>query len=95
MLIGAKRRRIVSDFVSAGATTRTKAIAYRPVDAATFRRLVGYRAIVDDGDGCYHLDVARLGAFRGAVRRRVAAIAATTGLIASGAAAMTVLALAE
>lgn len=95
MLIGAKRRRIVSDFVAAGGTSPMMAIAYDPADAATFKRLLGYGAIVADSDDRFHLDVMRLGAFRGAVRRRAAAIAATTGLIASATAAMMVFALAE
>ncbi len=92
---GARRRRIVSDFVSVGATTARSAIPYDPLDTATFRRLCGYRVIVDDGRGRYHLDATRLGLLRGAVRRRAAAIAGATGLVASAAAAMTVFALAE
>ncbi|MEG3165924.1 hypothetical protein U1701_15100 [Sphingomonas sp. PB2P19] len=95
MLIGARRRRIVNDFVAAGATSPATAISYVPAESATFRRLRGYGAIVDDGQGRYHLDVERLGAFRGAVRRRAAAVAGATGLLASAAAAMTVFALAE
>jgi hypothetical protein len=95
MLIGARRRRIVNDFVAAGATRPDSAIAYDPADVATFRRLRSYGAIVDDGHGRYHLDADRLGAFRGAVRKRAAAVAATTGVLASAAAAMTVVALAE
>jgi hypothetical protein len=94
-LPGARRRRIVNDFVAARATTSATAIAYDPADSATFRRLRGYGAIVDDGNGRYHLDAARLGAFRGAVRKRAAAVATATGVLASAAAAMTVFALAE
>ncbi|RZM08920.1 MAG: hypothetical protein EOP68_10555 [Sphingomonas sp.] len=95
LLIGARRRRIVSDFVAAGATSARTAISYAPTDAATFRRLRGYRVIVDDGQGRYHLDATRLGLLRGAVRRRGAAMAGATGLLASAAAAMTAFALAE
>jgi hypothetical protein len=92
--LGRSRRRIVNDFVAAGATMAERAIAY-DVDARTFRRLCGYGAIVDDGAGRYHLDAGRLSAFRGAVRRRAATIAATSGVVASAAAAATVFALAE
>ncbi len=92
---GRSRRRIVRDFVAAKATTAERAIAYDADDARTFRRLCGYGAIVEDGAGRYHLDARRLGAFRGAVRRRGAAIAAASGVIASAAAAATVFALAE
>jgi hypothetical protein len=94
-LLGARRRRIVNDFVVAGATTSASAISYDPADAATFRRLCSYGAIVADGDGRYHLDPARLHAFRGAVRKRAAAVATASGVLASAAAAMTVFALAE
>ncbi|MEG3169689.1 hypothetical protein U1737_15965 [Sphingomonas sp. LB3N6] len=92
---GRSRRRIVNDFVAAKATTAARAIAYEAADPRTFRRLCGYGAIVDDGAGRYHLDAGRLGAFRGAVRKRAAAIAATSGLVASAAAAATVFVLAE
>ncbi|TXC69965.1 hypothetical protein FSB78_02615 [Sphingomonas ginsenosidivorax] len=92
---GARRRRIVNDFVAVGATRARSAIPYDPLDAATFRRLRGYGVIVDDGHGRYHLDATRLGLLRGAVRRRAAAVAGATGLLASAAAAMTVFALAE
>ena len=95
VLLGARRKRIVNDFVAAGATAAATAIAYHPADSVTFRRLCSYGAIADDGQGRYHLDAARLGAFRGAVRKRAAAVAATTGVLASAAAAMTVFALAE
>ena len=89
------RRRIVNDFVAAQATMADRAIAYDAADARMFRRLCSYGAIVDDGAGRYHLDADRLGAFRGAVRRRAAAIAATSGVVASAVAAVTVFALAE
>ena len=93
--LGRSRLRIVRDFVATRATVAERAIAYEAEDARTFRRLCGYGAIVDDGAGHYHLDAGRLGAFRGAVRRRAATIAATSGLVASAAAAATVFALAE
>jgi hypothetical protein len=93
--LGRSRLRIVRDFVATRATVAERAIAYEAEDARTFRRLCGYGAIVDDGAGRYHLDAGRLGAFRGAVRRRAATIAATSGLVASAAAAATVFALAE
>ncbi len=95
VFFGIRRRRIVNDFVAAGATSSRTAIAYDPADIATFRRLRSYGAIVADGRGRYHLDAARLGDFRGAVRKRVAAAVAATGVLASAAAAMTVFALAE
>ncbi len=94
-ILGRSRRRIVNDFVAAGATASEQAIAYDAADPRTFRRLCGYGAIVEDGVGRYYLDARRLGAFRSAVRRRAAAIAATSGVVASAAAAMTVFALAE
>jgi hypothetical protein len=93
--LGRSRLRIVRDFVATRATVAERAIAYEAEDARTFRRLCGYGAIVDDGAGRYHLDAGRLDAFRGAVRRRAATIAATSGLVASAAAAATVFALAE
>ncbi len=92
--LGRSRRRIVNDFVAAAATSPDRAILYAAEDARTFRRLCAYGAIVDDGAGRYHLDARKLGAFRGAVRRRTAAIA-TSGVVASAAAAATVFALAE
>jgi hypothetical protein len=95
LVFGARRQRIVSDFVAAGATSSATAIAYTPADSTTFRRLRSYGAIVDNGHGRYHLDAARLGAFRGAVRRRAAAVATAAGVFASAAAALTVFALAE
>lgn len=94
-ILGRSRRRIVNDFVAAKATTAGRTIVYVAQDTRTFRRLCGYGAIVDDGAGRYHLDARKLGAFRGAVRRRAAAIAAASGVIASAVAAMTVFALAE
>jgi hypothetical protein len=93
--LGRSRLRIVRDFVATRATVAERAIAYEAEDARTFRRLCGYGAIVDDGAGRYHLDAGRLGAFRGAVHRRAATIAATSGLVASAAAAATVFAFAE
>ena len=93
--LGRSRRRIVNDFVAAGATTADRAIAYDATDPRTFRRLCSYGAIVEDGAGRYHLNAGKLGAFRSAVRRRAAAIAATSGVVASAAAAATVLMLAE
>ena len=95
LILGRSRRRIVSDFVAAKATVAERAIAYEAEDAGTFQRLCGYGAIVDNGAGRYHLDAGKLGAFRGAVRRRAATIAATSGVVASAAAAATVFALAE
>ena len=99
LALGRSQRRIVKDFVAAKATAADRAIA---CDAATVRRSCGYGAIVDDGAGRYpldtgkhHLDAGKLGAFRGAVRRRAAAIAATSGVVASAASAATVFALAE
>ncbi len=93
--LGRSRRRIVSDFVAAKATSADRAIVYAAQDVRTFRRLCGFGAIVDDGSARYHLDPGKLGAFRGAVRRRTAAMAATSGVIASAAAAATMFALAE
>ncbi|HXH16461.1 MAG TPA: hypothetical protein VNJ10_10055 [Sphingomonas sp.] len=94
-ILGRSRRRIVNDFVAAGATAADRAIAYDAADPRTFRRLCSYGAIVEDGTGRYHLNAGKLGAFRSAVRRRAAAIA-TSGVVASAAAAAaTVLALAE
>ncbi len=95
LILGRSRRRIVNDFVAAKATVPERAIAYDAADARTFRRLCGYGAIVDDGAGRYHLDARKLGAFRGAVRRRAATIATASGVVASAAAAATVFALAE
>jgi len=93
--LGRSRRRIVNDFVAAKATTAARAIAYGAADRRNFRRLCGYGVIVDDGAGRYHLDAHKLGLFRGAVRRRIAAIVATLGVVASAGVAATVLALAE
>lgn len=95
MILGRARRRIVSDFVAANATAPDRAIVYAAKEVRIFRRLCAYGAIVDDGAGRFHLDPRRLGAFRGAVRRRAAAVAAASGVMASAAAAMTVFALAE
>jgi hypothetical protein len=95
LVSGRARRRIVRDFVAVGATSPDRAIVYAAEDARTFRRLCGYGAIVDDGAGRYHLDAQKLHAFRSAVRRRAAAMAASAGVIASAAAAVTVFALAE
>lgn len=95
LILGRSRRRIINDFVAAGATKADRAIVYDAADARTFRRLCSYGAIVDDGAGRYHLDARKLGAFRSAVRRRAAAIATASGVVASAAAAATVFALAE
>ena len=69
-----------------------RVIAYEATNARTFRRLCGYGATVDNGVGPYCLDAGKLGAFRGAVRRRVTTITATSGVVASAVAAATVLA---
>jgi hypothetical protein len=95
LVLGRARRRIVRDFVAVSATSPERAIVYATEDARTFRLLCDYGAIVDDGAGRYHLDARKLHAFRGAVRRRAAAMAASAGVIASAAAAVTVFALAE
>ncbi|MEG3083481.1 hypothetical protein U1707_07495 [Sphingomonas sp. PB2P12] len=94
-ILGRSRRRIVQDFVAAQATSPDRAIAYVAKDVRIFRRLRLYGAIVDNGMDRYHLDARKLGAFRGAVRVRAAAIVGISGMVASAAAAATVFALAE
>lgn len=94
----AARQRIVSAFVREGATTPDAAIAFVPDDAVarrTFRRLRRHRAIVEVEAGRYWLDPERLDSFRGAVRRRVAAWVAASGIAATVVATATAVSLVE
>jgi len=85
----------VNDIVAARATGAERVIAYEAINARTFRRLCGYGATVDNGVGPYCLDAGKLGAFRGTVRRRATMITATSGVVVSAVAAVTVFALAK
>ena len=93
--MGTGSRWIVNDFVAAKATGAERAIAYEAINARTSRRLCGYGATVDNGVGPYCLDAGKLGAFRGTVRRRATMITATSGVVVSAVAAVTVFALAK
>ncbi len=77
------RRRIVQALVGAGATLPARAVALDGgTDARMLRRMVRFGAVVEARPGLYYLDAQRLEGFRGALRRRRAALwAALSGMI--------------
>ncbi|KQM64959.1 hypothetical protein ASE75_07800 [Sphingomonas sp. Leaf17] len=90
------RKRIVRDFVHAGAVTPRHAIAYEPRGdmRRLFRQLRQFGAIVEPAPGRFYLDSNRLTAFRHVARRRRFGWLATIGAAAATATA-TMVALAE
>ena len=95
----AARKTIVSRFAAARATTPTTAIPFDasedPALARMFARLTRHGAIVTAAPDRYYLDSSRLARFRTIVRRRAAALAAGTSIVATALAAAAAFSVAE
>ena len=95
----AARKIIVSRFAAARATTPDTAMTFDasedPALARMFARLARHGAIISAAPGFYYLDSSRLARFRTIVRRRAAALAAGTGVVATALAAAAAFSIAE
>lgn len=86
VLVAHARRRIVSRFEQAGATSSATAIGFeprdRPIERRQFRQLLKQGVLIETAPGRYYLDLDGLARFRKAVGKRIA------GVLAIGAAAL-------
>lgn len=82
-------RRIATHFVDAGATSKTKAIAYASsphrLEKRMFARMLAFGAVVETTPGQYYLNEKRFADFRKESLAKMLAILAIAGFAAAGA----------